>query len=221
MKTPVSKPGRYVLRRARAEETKAAILRVAADRFATGGLAGARTEAIARAAGVNKALLYYYFKSKEGLYSAVLEEHLKDFSRRARLILTDAGSARQQVLRFVELHFDFISARPYYPVLFMHLMLSGGHLLQRLMRRYMFPVGDLLMRRIATGIRRGEFRRVDPGQMAVSLVGVNVFYFASAPIVRLLRRVEPLDPAQLRQRKRHVLDLVRFTLFQDPGDRNR
>lgn len=49
-----NKPARYVLRHARAAETRAAILRVAADSFAEAGLAGARTEAIARAAGVNK-----------------------------------------------------------------------------------------------------------------------------------------------------------------------
>ena len=42
--------------------------------FSREGVAGARTDAIARAAGVNKALLYYYFKDKETLYGAVLDQ---------------------------------------------------------------------------------------------------------------------------------------------------
>jgi TetR/AcrR family transcriptional regulator len=220
MKSALHKPARYVLRHARAEETKAAILRVAADSFATGGLAGARTEAIARAAGVNKALLHYYFKSKEGLYSAVLEQHMKEFSRRAQETLAAAGSGREKVLCFVNLHFDFVSARPYYPLLFQHLMMTGGHPLKRLMRKYLLPVAAALIRVIADGVRRREFRRVDPAHMAVSLVGVTVFYFSAAPIVRVLRGVEPFEAENLRQRKEHVLELVRYGLFQKPEGKN-
>src|SRR5689334_16701468 len=59
--------------RGQPEQTRAAILDAALREFAAEGLAGARTDAIARAAGVNKALLYYYFHDKETLYQAVLE----------------------------------------------------------------------------------------------------------------------------------------------------
>ena len=52
----------------RADQTRARILDAAVREFSENGLAGARTEQIAEAAGVNKALLYYYFKSKEALY---------------------------------------------------------------------------------------------------------------------------------------------------------
>ena len=57
----------------RSAETRGRILDAALSEFAANGLAGARTEQIAAAAGVNKALLYYYFESKEKLYSAALE----------------------------------------------------------------------------------------------------------------------------------------------------
>ena len=62
--------------------------------FARSGLDGARTDAIAAAAGVNKAMLYYYFKSKDLLYSAVLENHFKEFHRRAMEVL-DARTVRR------------------------------------------------------------------------------------------------------------------------------
>jgi AcrR family transcriptional regulator len=54
-------------------ESRAAILQAAAHEFAEHGIAGARTDAIAKEAKVNKALLYYYFRDKETLYAAVLE----------------------------------------------------------------------------------------------------------------------------------------------------
>src|ERR1039458_4346280 len=60
--------------RGQPEESRAAILEAAAQEFAEYGIAGARTDAIAREARVNKALLYYYFKDKETLYGAVLDD---------------------------------------------------------------------------------------------------------------------------------------------------
>src|SRR6478752_10136484 len=60
--------------RGQPEESRAAILQAAAHEFAEHGIAGARTDAIAREARVNKALLYYYFKDKETLYGAVLDD---------------------------------------------------------------------------------------------------------------------------------------------------
>ena len=71
MKAAVSKP--RLGSRGRPEESRAAILQAAVPEFSREGVAGARTDAIARAAGVNKALLYYYFKDKETLYGAVLD----------------------------------------------------------------------------------------------------------------------------------------------------
>ena len=72
MKATLSKP--RLGSRGRPEESRAAILQAAVREFSREGVAGARTDAIARAAGVNKALLYYYFKDKETLYGAVLDQ---------------------------------------------------------------------------------------------------------------------------------------------------
>ncbi len=66
----------------RADQTRARILSAAIRQFSQNGLAGARTEQIAEEAGVNKALLYYYFRGKEALYTAALEVGSR---RRARL----------------------------------------------------------------------------------------------------------------------------------------
>ncbi|HEX4263610.1 MAG TPA: helix-turn-helix domain-containing protein, partial [Verrucomicrobiae bacterium] len=67
MKTKAVKP-----QRRDSERSRAIILATAGRIFAQTGLAGARTDEIADAAGVNKALLYYYFKSKDALYEAVV-----------------------------------------------------------------------------------------------------------------------------------------------------
>src|SRR5579862_8046279 len=98
-------------REARSDESRAKILAAAERAFAGEGLAGARTDAIAAEAGVNKALLYYYFSSKEALYEAVIEEQLREFNTQALAILLKPGAARVVLLQYLNLHFDFISQR--------------------------------------------------------------------------------------------------------------
>ena len=216
---PASKPKPFAARHRRAAETKAAILRAAADIFARAGLAGARTDAIAQAAQVNKALLYYYFKSKDALYAAVLEDHIEGFFQRAHEILTARAPARAIVLRYVSMHFDFISARPYYPALFQRFMMTGGRTFERLARKYFVPLGREFITVIERGVRAREFRNVDGRHTAISLVGLTVFYFVSAPITRLAGRIDPYADEHLARRKEEVLKFIRYGLFRDPEAR--
>src|ERR1041385_3139992 len=81
--------------------TRMKILRAAEQIYAQNGLAGARTEAIAEAAGVNKALLYYHFKSKVELYQAVVGTQLQQFQKRACELLSASGPAGPILLRYV------------------------------------------------------------------------------------------------------------------------
>jgi TetR/AcrR family transcriptional regulator len=196
--------------------TRARILKAAGLVFAEGGLAGARTEAIAAAAGVNKALLYYYFKSKDGLYRAVLEDHLREFSCRALEILSAGDSPGRTLLRYVSYHFDFIGARPYYPSLFQRLMMAGGSAAERMVQEHMAPVSKLLLGVIERGMRAGEFRSFDRQHTAISLVALIVFYFGAAPLVRRFGGKDPFQRANRARRKKEVLKFIRYALFKDP-----
>src|SRR5271168_5505409 len=92
----------------RAEQTRRAILEAAIQEFSAHGLSGARTEAIAGAAGSNKALLYYYFKSKKGLYAAAIEAVSGNVVGDALAALDPAYSAGERLLRTALNHFDRI-----------------------------------------------------------------------------------------------------------------
>lgn len=198
-------------------ESRAAILAAAEQSFAKAGLAGARTDAIAAAAGVNKALLYYYFKSKGGLYEAVVEDHFREFNRQALDVLAAPASARAVLLRYVSLYFDFISARQRYASLYLQLMTARGKPLERLVRKYMVPRSDAFNALLKRGIRDGEFRRVDPRHTAISIVGLMVFYFSAAPVLQLLGHSSAYTAANLARRKQEVLDFIRHGLFVDPS----
>jgi TetR/AcrR family transcriptional regulator len=206
----------FARRQARSADTRAAILAAAEQIFGKAGLAGARTDAIAAEAGVNKALLYYYFKSKGGLYEAVVEDHFREFNRQALAVLTAPGAARTVLLRYVSLYFDFISARQRYASLYQQLMTARGRPLERLVRKYFVPRSDAFNKLLERGMREGEFRRADARHSAISIVALIVFYFSAAPVLQLLGHADAYSKATLSRRKREVLDVIRYGFFLDP-----
>jgi TetR/AcrR family transcriptional regulator len=206
----VGRPGS----RGEPEKTRAAILNAALEEFANEGAAGARTDEIARRAGVNKALLYYYFKDKEGLYAAALEQVFSGLSERVLAVLDHTELApRQRLLGYVEAHFDYIAGAPLYPRLVQReFMRTAGRTLSpagsRAVERYIKPVYIKLSHLIGEGIERGEFRKVDPKQTLTSILGVIIFYFISIPVQQALNPVDPASPERLAARRAAVLDFV-------------
>jgi TetR/AcrR family transcriptional regulator len=203
-------------RRGAGARTRAAILAAAEQVFAQAGLAGARTDLIAAQAGVNKALLYYYFQSKEKLYQAVLEDHFEQFNHQALRVLAEPGSAREVLLRYVGLHFDFISARHRHAPLVQQFMSAGGRFSEGLVRKYFEPRGRAVARLLERGMRDGEFRRVDQFHAAISIVALIVFYFSAAPVLEMLGHAHAYGATSLKRRKQEVLDFIRHGLFVHP-----
>ncbi|MDE3083833.1 MAG: TetR/AcrR family transcriptional regulator [Verrucomicrobiota bacterium] len=200
----------------RGAETQAAIFAAAERIFAESGLAGARTDVIAASAGVNKALLYYYFKSKEQLYAAVLEDQFKEFNRQALAVLTAPGSARAVLLRYVGLHFDFIRERRRCAPLYHQLLTAAGPSTRRLVRKYWIPRVQALGRLLQRGMREKEFRQADIRQTATSIAALIVFYFSASPVLKMLGPADAYSEANLKCRRREVLDFIRYGLFIDP-----
>ena len=200
----------------RGSDSRALILAAAERVFAQSGFAGARTDDIAAKAGVNKALLYYYFKSKEALYDAVLEDHFREFNRQALEVLTGPGSAREVLLRYISMHFDFISERHRHASLFQQFMSAGGKRSEELVRQYFTPrikaFGALLER----GMSDGEFRRSDRFHTALSIVALIVFYFSAEPVLRMLGYPDPYSEQNLKLRKQEVLDFINHGMFTKP-----
>lgn len=199
-------------RKAQNPETARRIL-VAAERiFAERGLAGARTDQIAAAARVNKALLYYYFADKQGLHRAVLGR-LFDQLRASILTQANRTSPRERLLGFVNGYFDFVASHPNYPRLIQRAVMESGDELAWIARRYFRPLHRRLAGAIDDGIAAGEMRPVDPHHTVLTIIAMTVFYFAAAPVLRRILDRNPLRPAAVAARKRAILDFLRHGLF--------
>jgi TetR/AcrR family transcriptional regulator len=220
IKSEAHKNNKKKLRQRDRAATSAAILEAAEKIFAQVGPAGARIDAIAAQAGINKAMLYYYFKNKRGLYRAVLEANLAEFRRSSLAVLSSRGSTADLVLGYVGNHFDFIGARPYYPRLFQQLMMSEDKSVERIVKTYLLPLSQRLAALIAHGVRAGEIRPLDARHTVISLIALTVFYFSAAPIFKKTGGIDVFGPMHQAQRKQEVLKFIRYALLKDPEGEN-
>lgn len=193
----------------------------AAERiFADRGLAGARTDEIAKAARVNKALLYYYFGSKEKLQRVVLELLFSQLLAAIELPHATNALPRQQLLAYVNGYFDFVCGHPNYPRLVQREVMDCGKHLEWIVHNYFRPLHQRLSRAIQVGIASGDFRRVDPHHTGLSIIAMTVFYFAAAPVLSAIWGRDALRPQAVAARRRAILDFLEHGLFR-AASRNR
>jgi TetR/AcrR family transcriptional regulator len=203
----------------RADLTRKAILRAAVHEFSAHGLAGARTDAIAESAKVNKALLYYYFKSKNGLYAAAIEEVSSAVADRAFAALDPKHSAGERLLRTALSHFDRILTQRDFQSLMQQEMVrmrrGESDEMPALVKNVFKPLLGKLQEAVHEGIEKGELCQVDWLQVCYSLLGANVLYFLSAPMMRMLLPFDPFKPAAIESRRKAAVQFLANALFVD------
>jgi TetR/AcrR family transcriptional regulator len=203
----------------RADQTRARILEAAVLEFSANGMAGARTEQIAEAAGVNKALLYYYFNSKQALYDAALESVANRVVASSIAAMGTECSAGERMVRFTLSHFDRIHSQH----AFQNLMQQEMIRLHRGEENAMAPLVEKVFRPMFTRMRQvyaegrdsGELIRADEMQVMYAALGANVFYFLSAPMMSMLIDANPFDREAIEFRRRAAIEYLGNTIFID------
>jgi TetR/AcrR family transcriptional regulator len=221
MKVLLSKP--RLGSRGRPEKSRAAILQAAVREFSREGVAGARIDAIARAAGVNKALLYYYFKDKETLYGAVLDHVFGGLTQSIQEALSSDLPPREKLLAYAGAHFDYIASHPLYPRIaqgeMMRAARGGAPQLERIVKQYFRPLFRNRAAVLREGQAAGEFRSVDPLHFIPSMIAIIVFYFTNAPVMRMMTGADPFSPEFVSARRAAVLDFISGALFRPAAQR--
>jgi TetR/AcrR family transcriptional regulator len=202
--------------RGRPEESRTAILQAAIREFAREGIAGARTDAIAKAAKVNKALLYYYFHDKDALYGAALDHVFQERNRRLMPVLAADIPPGEKILRYVGAFFDYLAENPAHREMVQRELFNVPRRgqMQRIIKLYMRPMFEAMVKVVRQGIATGIFRPIDPMQFIPSMAAVVVQYFSSAAFLKLMTNEDPLSPEKLAARRAAVLDFISAALFQ-------
>jgi AcrR family transcriptional regulator len=185
------------------------LLDVAVACFAHHGIASSTLREIAREAGVNPALVHYYFGDKQQLQQAVISERLMPaFAEVRNTMLQNADDISGLIAGFVRGMTEAIERHPWLPPLWVREVLCEGGALREVMFTTMAPqMPQLLADRFAAAQAEGKLNPdLDPRLLVTSLVGLTLFPAAGAPIWRRLFNADDIDSNAMRNHAIALLD---------------
>lgn len=196
-------------------DTEAIIFRAALLVFSRKGFAATRMQEIADHAGINKALLHYYFRSKEKLYQQVFARIFQEHFQKLGNLVNEEDTFRQVLEKLINRYMDIIRRNPEIPHFLLRESADGGARVMQVLENMlghdpkMIPI-HLFIEQHRKAVKRGEIRNSDPLQLFLTVMGASLFYFITRPILGV---VLPVDTKRkedrfLKQRKREILDTI-------------
>lgn len=176
--------------------TRDDLLAAGAAVFAERGFDGATAEHIAERAGTTKAMINYHFRSKQGLYEAILLATFTALAARIDGVQSKGGSAPDKLRAFIAEFARAATEQPSFPAMMVREVLSGGkHLPEQAFLRIIGVIG-VVRSIVEQGVAEGSFRPLDPLMTHLHMVGGLLFFFATEPfrqetVPRFARQVPP------------------------------
>jgi TetR/AcrR family transcriptional regulator len=178
-------------RRARVSPDR--ILAAAALEFAERGFAGARVDRIARRANVNKAMLYYHFKSKDRLYKTLIRDMFTRAAERLQSVARSGGSPGEKLDRAIAGFAAFIEEHAFFPAIMLREVAEGGAHLDRATLKALAAVPMAVGGIVQEGVAAGDFRAVHPVFAYFTMLAPIVFYLAGTPIRKEISHLHVVD----------------------------
>lgn len=181
--------------------------------FLRRGSAGARTQEIADEAGVNKALLHYYFRTKERLATAVFRRAAGKLLPPVIATLASDDDLEAKVRRVIEIELDVLLRHPYLPgYIISELTHNPARAKQFIAALSDAPLQELvtdvlgvLGKQIRARVRAGTMRSIAPDQFILNLLSLCVFPFAARPMMQMLLQLDDAAFARLIARRKREL----------------
>jgi AcrR family transcriptional regulator len=180
--------------------TEEKILEAATREFTKHGLKGARMQAIADTAGVNKALLHYYFRSKQLLFEKVFQMIANKFFRKLRKEMEKLPkrSALKELLEvFIRAHINTIRANPFFPRLIAPNIFKFFNYFENIPPKVAKANADVINKILDTlqdEIQSGRIRPIHPIHFFMNILGMSIASFIGQPIVNAVYKNLPIEP---------------------------
>ena len=201
-----------VLERLRdADRSQASILAAATEEFARHGLGGARMDAIAEKAQVNKRLIYYYFEDKDRLFQAVLEQAYRQIREEERALRLEALEPAAAMRALVEFTWNYYIDHPEFLTLLNSANLHRARHLENSERARAMnsPLIEMLADILERGRKAGQFRGgIDPLQLYVSIAAMSYFYLSNNATLSAIFGRNLLSPKARSERLSHMCDVI-------------
>jgi len=160
------------------------LLAAAATEFAARGFAGASVDRIARSARVNKAMIYYHFKSKAGLYCEVLRDMFQAVAARLGDGETTRAEPTERIKALVVAIAREAEARPHFPAIWLREIAEGGTHVDKDTMGLLAGILGQVGAAVQEGVAAKRFTPANPFLIQLGIVGPLLMFFATAPMRR-------------------------------------
>ncbi len=197
-------------------KSKKKILESARQEFISRGYAGARMQAIANAAGINKAMLHYYFKNKESLFNLVFDDAFNAFVPKVHAIFSGEAPAVDKLCSYVEAHVELLLQKPDLPVFIVHEIHRDP---DRFFSNFLSkmpgpPPFASFMGQLMQEMSEGKIRQMDPRLVWMNVMGMTVFPFVAAPLLsRILLTDSETYQSLLKERVDSIQQFIKSSLL--------
>lgn len=201
--------------KAKQKGTEERVLEAARKVFTTKGMAGARMQDIADEAGINKAMLHYYFRDKDKLFETVFTEEALKFFPKINMIFQAEMPLFEKIEKFVAEYIDEMVANPFLPWFVMNeLNRDPEQFMYKIWGKENLPNPGKLLEQIEKEVKKGTIKRVHPLHLLMNLLSMTVFPFIAKPMLtRNLRLNETSFKKAMEERKkeipRFIIDSIR------------
>jgi TetR/AcrR family transcriptional regulator len=199
-------------------EAREALLRATRGLLAERGLPRVTVREVAERAGVQPALVSYYFGGKEGMLRAVVSEVAAGVRGRLLEAAAGEGSAEDRIRALVQAVVDAIVSEPYVPRLLIEQVLFADEaVIDEFADALARPHLELIREVLEAGRTEGTLRPVDPMFFMPAAVGATIFFFLNAPMVERLHDLDGITPELAQRFAETLTDLILHGVLVEGG----
>lgn len=172
------------------QDTEGKILEAAKSIFQQKGMDGARMQEIADQAGINKAMLHYYYRSKQMLFEAVFRNVFSLLAPQLNKILNDDSSVEEKVRSFTHDYISFIARHPYLPNFIINELNRNPNFFEKIQQSGAFPTLEKFKKQVALEVENGNLKPIDGEQLFINIFSLNIFPFVATPLIKAFLKID-------------------------------
>jgi len=186
------------------------ILAAAKKVFTTKGMAGARMQDIADEAGINKALLHYYFRSKEKLFEVIFFEAAQKLFPKINLIFESDMPLFEKIENFAEQYITMMSENPYLPLFVLNEVSKEPEIfIKKIWGKQNMPHPEKFLVQIEREVKNRTIKKVSPLHLLINLISLSVFPFVAKPMIQFTLGLDEMQFKNvMEQRKKEVAKFI-------------
>jgi TetR/AcrR family transcriptional regulator len=190
--------------------TEQLILSAAREVFMEKGMAGSRMQEIADKAGINKAMLHYYFRNKEKLFEAIFNEALRSFFPRINEMIESDLSLYDKIRAFIATYMEILTQNPYLPAFVIHEVNRDPQWFVNFIKNQpVKPNPEKLISQVMVEVKAGNIRPINPLQLVVNMFSLSIFPFLARPMITGIFGMDEKNYKQfIDERKTEVAEFI-------------